>query len=62
MGIRTCDVWAIRKTPEGRAEDEERYGHQKHFCILSRPFAQEHEGDHKCACGFTYPKQTTDND
>jgi hypothetical protein len=39
-----------------------KYGHTKHVCIRTREFAQEHEGDHRCACGLTWAKQDTDND
>lgn len=62
MGLRTCDVWAIHKDALGRAKDLMHYGHEKHVCVLTRRFMQEHEGDHLCSCGFTYPKQETDND
>jgi len=62
MGSRTCEVWAIHKEGFGRIEDRLKYGHAKHVCVRTREFAQEHDGDHQCSCGFTYPKQETDND
>lgn len=62
MGSRTCDVWAIHKQRRGRIKDLVKHKHKKHVCVRTREFAQEHEGDHKCSCGFTYPKGPTDND
>lgn len=57
-----CEVWAIHKEISGRIADLFKYGHKKHVCVRTREFAQEHEGDHYCSCGMTYPKQETDND
>jgi hypothetical protein len=62
MEARQCDVWAIHKKFVGRMKDWFRYSHAKHVCVRVRNFAQEHEGDHKCSCGFTYAKGPTDND
>lgn len=62
MGSRACEVWAVANDPLRRIRERVRYGHVKHVCTRSREFAQEHEGDHQCSCGITYPKGPTDND
>jgi hypothetical protein len=62
MGLRACGVWAVANDPLRRIRERVRCGHVKHVCIRSREFGQEHEGDHRCSCGTTYPKGPTDND
>lgn len=60
--LRPCEVWAIPRKRLGRIKHRMTYGHKRHECIVERGFAMEHEADHKCACGFTWPHQSSDND
>jgi len=62
VGARPCEVWARHGKRTGRIRDLIRHGHVRHVCVRERQFAQEHEGDHRCACGFQYPKQDGDDD
>lgn len=62
VGSRQCQVWAVHKKRSGRIRDLIRYRHIRHVCVREREFAQEHESDHRCACGMRYAKQASDND
>lgn len=60
--MRLCEVQAIANEEARRETDRTVWGHDRHECEVMRAFAQEHADPHRCACGFRWDHQPTDND